>query len=60
MRIIMIWVLMISIQGCIKDDYLREKSRFGGPMMNDAERYKCHMDSLRPGCGYVVPRQYVY
>lgn len=60
MRIAIVGLVMVCGQGCIGNDYLNERSRFGGVQMSHAERFRCEMDSLRPGCQFVVPRQQVH
>jgi hypothetical protein len=59
MRILMVGLMILFGQGCIKDDYFKERSQFGGVMTNAEERFKCEMDSLRSGCSFIVPRQEV-
>lgn len=60
MRMIAVGLAVVFAQGCIGSDSLTGiKFPVGTPAMNDTERFKCDMDSLRPGCQYLVPRQQV-
>lgn len=59
MRIIVIGFVILCGQGCVGDDYYAGKKRYGSFVMSAEERYKCEMDSLRPGCQFYMPRQEV-